>query len=235
MLEDEAQRLHDLAAMGWRLREPVDGGHGELEPPALDNGVVISVNVVTGAIEVESGGWPADDRWWPVITSPGEPGCRSRTSPGTWDSPEGERPGGAARSGAVPGSLRLHLPPRHPGRVPGSPPPQTCGSRALWTAACLAAAGRALNRFHPQRPHVSQAAPRWGGKRRPGGSPTQIGRASLRKCHEAGVDLGAADVRQRRIPDQLEAAFAVWPPDVTRRPWVAALRVLSAARSSATG
>jgi hypothetical protein len=71
MLESEARRLRDLAAMGWRLREPVDGGHGELEPPTFDNGVVISVNVVTGAIEVETAGWPADDRRWAVITGPG--------------------------------------------------------------------------------------------------------------------------------------------------------------------
>jgi hypothetical protein len=70
-LEGEAQRLRDLAAMGWHLREPVDGGHGELEPPTLDTGIVITVNLVTGAIDVDTAGWPADDRRWPVITGPG--------------------------------------------------------------------------------------------------------------------------------------------------------------------
>jgi hypothetical protein len=56
--------------MGWQLVAPVDGGHGELAPPTLDNGIVISVNVASGAIQVETASWPADDGRWPVITAP---------------------------------------------------------------------------------------------------------------------------------------------------------------------
>lgn len=138
MLEDEAQRLHDLAAMGWRLREPVDGGHGELEPPALDNGVVISVNVVTGAIEVETGGWPADARRWPVITSPGEAGlsipdvARDMGFPWKESGPEAQPaavPSQEASASTCPRVTQGEFPVRRRRRPAGA---ERCGPQLAW-------------------------------------------------------------------------------------------------------